>query len=59
MQSIAFSDALFRIHQHGKPVFSGNMVYLSGFGRLESRGPNHVKCAEDMYENGNKIDIMG
>ena len=32
-----------------------NMVYVPGFGWLESQGPNHVEYAEDMYENGNKI----
>ena len=36
-----------------------NMVYVPGFGWLESQGPNHVEYAEDMYENGNKIGIMG
>ena len=38
---------------------SGDMVYVEGFGWLESQGPNHVEYAEDMYENGNKIGIMG
>ena len=37
----------------------GNMVYVPGFGWLESQGPNRVEYAEDMYENGNKIGIMG
>ena len=37
----------------------GDMVYVPGFGWLESQGPNHVEYAEDMYENGNKIGIMG
>lgn len=36
-----------------------NMVYLPGFGWIESQGPNHAEYAEDMYENGNKIGIMG
>ena len=36
-----------------------NMVYVPSFGWLESQGPNHCECAEDMYENGNKIGIMG
>lgn len=36
-----------------------NMVYVPGFGWIESRGPNHCEYAEDMYENGNKIGIMG
>ena len=38
---------------------SENMVYVPGFGWIESQGPNQATCAEDMYENGNKIGIMG
>lgn len=38
---------------------SDNMVYVPGFGWIESQGPSHVEYAEDMYENGNKIGIMG
>ena len=38
---------------------SGDMVYVPGFGWIRSEGPNHVEYAEDMYENGNKIGIMG
>ena len=37
----------------------GDMVYVPGFDWLESQGSNHVEYAEDMYENGNKIGIMG
>ena len=33
--------------------------YVPGFGWLEGQGPNHVEYAEDIYENGNKIGIMG
>ena len=40
-------------------VVSDNMVYVPGFGWIESQGPNHMEYAEDMYENGNKIGIMG
>lgn len=36
-----------------------NMVYVPGFGWIESQGPNHAEYAKDMYENGNKIGIMG
>lgn len=36
-----------------------NMVYVPGFGWVESQEPNHAEYAEDMYENGNKIGIMG
>ena len=38
---------------------SESMVYVEGFGWIESQGPNHVEYAEDMYENGNKIGSMG
>lgn len=34
-------------------------VYVPGFGWIKSEGPNHVEYTEDMYENGNKIGIMG
>ena len=36
-----------------------NMVFVPGFGWIDSQGPNHVEYAEDMYENGNKIGSMG
>ena len=36
-----------------------DMVYVPGFGWIESQGSNHVEYAEDMYENGNKIGSMG
>lgn len=38
---------------------SGDMVYVEGFGWIESQGTNRVDYAEDIYENGNKIGIMG
>ena len=38
---------------------SADIVYVPGFGWIQSEGPNHVEYAEDMYENGNKIGIMG
>lgn len=38
---------------------TGDMVYVEGFGWIESQGPNRVKYAADMYENGNKIGSMG
>ncbi len=45
-----------------EPIANDNeladMVYVPGFGWIESQGPNHVEYAEDMYENGNKIGIM-
>lgn len=46
-----------------EPIANDNeladMVYVPGFGWIESQGPNHVEYAEDMYENGNKIGSMG
>lgn len=38
---------------------SENMVYVPGFGWIENQGPNQATYAKDMYENGNKIGIMG
>ena len=37
----------------------GNMVYVPGFGWLECQGPGEVIHDEIIYENGNKIGIMG
>lgn len=37
----------------------GDMVYVEGFGWLEYQGPNHREYGADIYENGNKIGIMG
>ena len=46
-----------------EPIANDNeladMVYVPGFGWIESQGLNQVEYAEDMYENGNKIGIMG
>ena len=46
-----------------EPIANDNeltdMVYVPGFGWIESQGPNQVEYAEDMYENGNKLGIMG
>ena len=36
-----------------------DMVYVPGFRWIENQGPNHADYAADMYENGNKIGIMG
>lgn len=38
---------------------SGDMVYVPGFGWIESQGSNQVDYAEDMYENGSKIGDIG
>ena len=43
----------------GHPTQMRNMVYVEGFGWIESQGPNRVEYAADMYENGNKIGTMG
>ena len=37
----------------------GDMVYVEGFGWLEYQRPNHCEYGADIYENGNKIGIMG
>lgn len=46
-----------------EPIANDNeladMVYVPGFGWIQSEGPNHVEYAEDMYKNGNKIGSMG
>ena len=34
------------------------MVYVPGFGYLQSEGPGEWSFSEDMYENGNKVGIM-
>ena len=35
------------------------MVYVPGFGYLQSEGPGEWSVSESMYENGNKVGIMG
>ena len=35
------------------------MVYVPGFGHLQSEGPGEWSVSEGMYENGNKVGIMG
>ena len=35
------------------------MVYVPGFGNLQSEGPGEWSVSEDMYESGNKVGIMG
>ena len=39
-------------------VKAGDLVYVDGFGWLESQGEGTVIHAENMYENGNKVGIM-
>ena len=38
---------------------AGDMVYVLGFGWLESQGEGTVIHDDMMYENGNKVGIMG
>ena len=40
-------------------VRAGDMVYVDGFGWLESQGEGTVIYDEMMYENGNKVGSMG
>ena len=35
------------------------MVYVPGFGYLQSEGPGEWSVSESMYENGNKVGTMG
>lgn len=42
-----------------QPVQAGDMVYVPGFGWLESQGEGAVIHDENMYENGNKVGSMG
>ena len=37
----------------------GDEHYIPGFGWVEYEGPNHCEDGTDIYENGNKIGIMG
>ena len=36
-----------------------SMVYVPGFGYLQSEGLSEWSVSENMYENGNKVGIMG
>ena len=36
-----------------------DMVYVPGFGYLKSEGPGEWSVSKGMYENGNKVGIMG
>lgn len=36
-----------------------DMVYVPGFGWLQSEGPGEWSVSENMYENGNKVGSMG
>ena len=41
------------------PPAQDGMVYVPSFGYLQSEGPGEWSFSEDMYENGNKVGIMG
>ena len=45
--------------QPPKELQSGDKVYVAGFGWVEYEDPNHCEDGTDIYENGNKIGIMG
>ena len=45
--------------QPSKELRPGDKVYVAGFGWVEYEGPNHCEDGTDIYENGNKIGIMG
>lgn len=45
--------------QAPKELQHGDKVYVAGFGWVEYEGPNHCEDGTDIYENGNKIGIMG
>ena len=45
--------------QPSKELQPGDKVYVAGFGWAEYEGPNHCEDGTDIYENGNKIGIMG
>ena len=45
--------------QPPKELQPGDKVYVAGFGWVEYEGPNRCEDGTDIYENGNKIGIMG
>ena len=47
------------LSQPSKELQLGDKVYVAGFGWVEYEGPNHCEDGTDIYENGNKIGIMG
>ena len=42
-----------------EPPVQNGMVYVPGFGYLQSEGPGEWSVSESMYENGNKVGTMG
>ena len=47
------------LSQPSKELQPGDKDYVAGFGWVEYEGPNHCEDGTDIYENGNKIGIMG
>lgn len=47
------------LSQPSKELQPGDKVYVAGFGWVEYEGPNHCEDGTDIYENGNKIGVMG
>ena len=45
--------------QAPKELQPGDEVYVAGFGWVEYEGTNHCEDGAGIYENGNKIGIMG
>ena len=45
--------------QPPKELQPGDKVYVAGFGWEEYEGPNHCEDGTGIYENGNKIGIIG
>ena len=45
--------------QAPKELQHGDKVYVAGFGWVEYEGPNRCEDGTDIYENGNKIGVMG
>ena len=45
--------------QPAKELQPGDKVYVAGFCWVEYEGPNRCEDGADIYENGNKIGIMG
>ena len=45
--------------QAPKELQPGDKVYVAGFGWVKYEGLNHCEDGTDIYENGNKIGIMG
>ena len=43
----------------GGSTNDAGQVYVPGFGYVKPSGPNDGGTLNDMYENGNKIGIMG